>query len=383
MTTSTDLCKAGTEEVAARAEESLRTKEEPGDPGRMALGATRPGPLPATGSETAGSHNTVRVALVLIVSVIAVGVVTYLGPILKPFLVAVFLYFSMKAAARFLVRRRVPEWLAYLTLFVVGSATIAAISLLSYGEVLAFRDEWPRYQQRILAILGQAPREAGHPLSELFKASSRDVFQYVFERSVGLAELLTMTFFYLLFILLGAGRLPRRVRSAFPGETGERVVAVAGEIGVAMERFMQVKSLVSVGMGVSAAVLMYFFGLEGWLLWGILFFALNYITYVGSIIACVPPVVLAYLNLDSPVAATALSVLVVLNRFIWIDYIEIKMAGRHLNVDSILLFLWLAYWGWVWGVLGLILAFPMVASLKIVLEQLESTRGWAVLMSDE
>ena len=92
------------------------------------LGATRPGPLPATGSETAGGHNTVRVALVLIVSVIAVGVVTYLGPILKPFLVAVFLYFSTKAAARFLVRRRVPEWLAYLTLFVVGSATVAVLS---------------------------------------------------------------------------------------------------------------------------------------------------------------------------------------------------------------------------------------------------------------
>jgi predicted PurR-regulated permease PerM len=59
------------------------------------------------------------------------------------------------------------------------------------------------------------------------------------------------------------------------------------------------------------------------------------------------------------------------------------MAGRHLNIDSILLFLWLAYWGWVWGVIGLILAFPMITSLKIVLEHLESTRGWAVLMSEE
>jgi predicted PurR-regulated permease PerM len=45
--------------------------------------------------------------------------------------------------------------------------------------------------------------------------------------------------------------------------------------------------------------------------------------------------------------------------------------------------LWLAYWGWVWGVIGLILAFPMLTSLKIVLESLESTRGLAVLMSDE
>jgi predicted PurR-regulated permease PerM len=87
--------------------------------------------------------------------------------------------------------------------------------------------------------------------------------------------------------------------------------------------------------------------------------------------------------LTCPLAATAMSVLVVLNRFIWIDYLEVKMFGRHLNIDSILLFLWLAYWGWVWGVIGLILSFPMVASLKIVLEQLDTTKSWAVLMSDE
>jgi predicted PurR-regulated permease PerM len=134
---------------------------------------------------------------------------------------------------------------------------------------------------------------------------------------------------------------------------------------------------------VSAAALMGLFGLQGWLLWGVLFFALNYITYIGSLIACVPPVVMAYLDLGSPIAATALAVLVVVNRFVWIDFLEVKMAGRNLNIDSILLFLWLAYWGWVWGAVGLVLAFPMVASLKIVLEHVEATKGWAVVMGDD
>jgi predicted PurR-regulated permease PerM len=116
-------------------------------------------------------------------------------------------------------------------------------------------------------------------------------------------------------------------------------VAVANESGVDMERFKQVKTLVSLGMGASAAALLYRFGLRDWLLWGILFFALNYFTYNGSLVACVPPVILAFLDLSSPVAATALAFLVVLNRFVWIDCVEIKMAGHHLNVDSILLFL--------------------------------------------
>jgi predicted PurR-regulated permease PerM len=93
--------------------------------------------------------------------------------------------------------------------------------------------------------------------------------------------------------------------------------------------------------------------------------------------------VLGYLDLTSPVAATVLALLVVLTRVVWIDYIEIRMAGQHLNIDSILLFLWLAYWGWMWGVVGLLLAFPMVTSLKIILENVEATKGWATLMSEE
>jgi predicted PurR-regulated permease PerM len=336
-----------------------------------------------TATEKAVAPDPARIALVLIAVVLMVGIVTWLGPILQPFLVAVFLYFSTKAAAGYLIRRGLPTLLAYLTLFIVVSIAATGLAFLAYGEGLAFQAQWPHYHQRILAVIEQAPSEASRPLSELFTTASRAAFKYVFERSLGLLELLMMTFFYLLFILLGADRLPQRVRRAFPDGRAEHIIAVTQKIGTGMERFMQVKTLVSIGMGASAAVLMYLFGLRGWLLWGLLFFALNYITYIGSIMACVPPVVLAYLDMNSPLAAMAMSVLVVLNRFVWIDYLEVKMFGRHLNIDSILLFLWLAYWGWVWGAIGLILSFPMVASLKTVLEQLDTTKGWAVLMSDE
>ena len=362
---------------------SRKAGEEP--PSSVAVGAPvrPPGQQPSRAGERTPGPDHARVALVLVGIVVLVGVVTYLGPILKPFLVAMFLYFATKGAAGFLIRRGFPVLLAYLTLFAAASAAVAAVALLTYGEALTFREQWPQYQQRILAVIGEAPGKARRPLNELFTEWSAVVYRELFERGVALVELLVMTFFYLLFILFGVDRVPRRVRRAFPGGRGEQVVAVAEKIGAAIGRFMQVKTVVSIGMGVSAAVLMGLFGLRGWLLWGVLFFALNYITYIGSLIACVPPVVLAYVDLGSPLAATALTALVVLNRFVWVDYLEVKMAGRHLNIDSILLFLWLAYWGWVWGVVGLVLAFPMVASLKIVLEHLEATKGWALVMGDD
>src|SRR5262249_39551507 len=148
----------------------------------------------------------------------------------------------------------------------------------------------------------------------------------------------------LLFILLGARRLTQRVHRAFPRERAARLLAITDRVSPGMEQFMGVKTIGSAAVGARSAVILSLFGLDQRPLWGGLFLASNYITYIGSMAACVPPIVLAYLGLDSAVQATALAALIVVNRFVWIDYIEIRMSGKHLNIDSVLLFLWLAYW---------------------------------------
>jgi predicted PurR-regulated permease PerM len=303
-----------------------------------------------------------RVSLVIL-AVLAIGAtVTWLGPILKPLLTAVFLFFVTRSAERYLSRRGWSPWLSYLMLFAATVFVATIITIYAYGEADSFRAQWPDYRKTIeerLKPLGLAPDESW---DDLFRDSSMDVIGYVFER--------------------GAQKMPGRVKRAFPGERSEAVLRIADEISRSIEQFMRVKTIVSLGMGASAAILMWAFGLDRWLLWGFLFFALNYITYIGSIAACVPPIVLAFVNLDLA-WAIILSVLLVGNRVLWIDYVEIKLSGKHLNLSSVLLFVWLAYWGWVWGVLGLILAYPMLASLKLALEHFDATRKWAVMMGDD
>lgn len=98
--------------------------------------------------------------------------------------------------------------------------------------------------------------------------------------------------------------------------------------------------------------------------------------------ACVPPIVMAFPGLH-PLAATAVAGLLVLNRLVWIDFVEVRTAGRHLSLDPVVVFLWLAYWGWVWGVVGLLLAYPMLAAVRVGLLHFEATRGWAILLGDE
>ncbi len=150
-----------------------------------------------------------------------------------------------------------------------------------------------------------------------------------------------------------------------------------------MQQYMRTKTLVSVGLGGTSTLIVYFFGLDYSLLWGFLFFALNYITYVGSIAACLPPIALAFLVFENPWSAVVLAGLLIANRIFWIDWVEIKMSGKSLNIDPLLLLLSLAYWGWFWGLVGLVLAVPILTSLKIVLANIESTRHWAIMLSEE
>lgn len=420
-------------------------------------------------------------AAMVILAVLAMGaVVTVLGPVLQPFLVALFLFYATQFGAKSFSRLGMQPWTAYLSIVSLALIFTILTAQFVYREAEVFQRTWPRYEDRIASSLAMwmpqlaTPLSPAHPplsgaasrraasspprnpapqaaadtlppsaaahtatvatdghgalgeqlpeqttdlfgeepatteggsavshdagltpprsggdirgrtsLTDLFRITSQDVLQYVFSHSLAVAELIVSVFCYLVFLFLGSRKLKGRLLRAFPGERSTRLVAIGDGITESMERFMVVKTATGVGMAVSAAIIMYGFGLDHWMLWAFLFFALNYITYIGSAAACIPPLVMAHLDFDSHVMAALLSVLVVLNRIFWIDFFELRMSGKQLNLDPTLLFLWLSYWGWAWGILGLILAYPMLAALRIALDHIGGLSGWAILFSDE
>jgi len=429
-------------------------------------------------SPAAGLDASAGNASLVVLAVLAMGtVVTILGPVLQPFLVALFLFYATQFGAKSFSRLGMQPWTAYLALVSLALMFTILTSQFVYREAEVFQRTWPRYEDRIASSLtiwmpqlaaplspatpslsGAPPRPAAssprrnatpqspadilpstdtatatetassiaseerlpeqtadlfsepattevgpegsdddvvsHPrtggdfrghtsLTDLFRITSQDVLKYVFSHSLDVAELTVAVFCYLVFLFLGSRKLKARMLRAFPGERSSRLVAIGDGITESMERFMVVKTAAGVGMAVSAAVIMYGFGLDHWMLWAFLFFAMNYITYIGSAAACVPPLVMAGLDLDSPAMAALLSALIVLNRIFWIDFFELRVSGKQLNLDPTLLFLWLSYWGWAWGILGLILAYPMLAALRITLDHIGGLSGWALLLSDE
>jgi len=362
------------------------------------------------------NHDASAVATVIIAVLMGCAAFTWLGPVLRPFLVAVFLFYATQSAAKALVRIGLRPLTAYAACLLLAVTAIAFVGQLVYLESQEFLAKWPQHERRIDRVLGDVrlpswlgagftstgvttapegdglasataggPPAAANPSAafrDFFQSSSRVVLDYVFRHSLDIVEPLVLVLVYFLFLFVGSRKLSARTLRAFPGEQGRRILQIEDGITDSMERFMAVKTLVGVGMAVVAASIMAFSGVDHWLLWSVAFLLSNYVTYIGSAAACVPPIVMAFLGLH-PLAAAAVSGLLVLNRFVWIDFVEVHLAGRHLSLDPVVVFLWLAYWGWVWGVVGLLLAYPMLAAVRVGLLHFEGTRGLGILLGDE
>jgi len=149
-----------------------------------------------------------------------------------------------------------------------------------------------------------------------------------------------------------------------------------------VNRYIAIKTLVSIATGCIVSIMLWAFGLDFFLLWGVLAFLLNYIPNIGSIIAAVPPMTLAILQLGIGEAG-AIGLGYVLINMVMGNMVEPRYLGKGLGLSTLVVFLSLIFWGWLLGTVGMLLSVPLTMILKIGLESSPEGRWLAVLLSDE
>ena len=97
--------------------------------------------------------------------------------------------------------------------------------------------------------------------------------------------------------------------------------------------------------------------------------------------ALIPPLILGFILL-SPSIAITLAIILIVNQQIWGQFIENKMFGSSLDISPVVLLLVTAFWFWLWGIMGMVLAVPMAVIAKIVLGNIEETRPISILLSE-
>jgi AI-2 transport protein TqsA len=347
-----------------------------------------------------GSVNFITVGIGIILAVVLVIVLRELGPILKPLFIAVFLCILFSPIAFLLKRIHIPRPLAYLIIFigvvVVGFFLGKLISL----NVNAFMTKLPVYEVTVKAEIAQFDNWVGGikilkdlGVTDDIRLAEIDLADYVSAEKIGgyatttlgsLVEFLGNTLvviFLMIFILLEADRFPGRVRYAYGGRRSKKILEMAADINRDVLKYLIIKAAIAAVAGVIFAALLSACGVEFAVLWGVLAFVLHFIPYVGSYAAIVLPVLTVLVQFFPSAALLMLGVLAVI-QFLLGNYVEPRIMGRELKLSPLFILIALAFWGWLWGVVGVFLAVPITATIKIVMENFPGTQSIARLMSD-
>lgn len=327
-----------------------------------------------------------RTLFVLAALVVIVAGLRYAQSVIVPFLLSVFIAVAAAPLLNRLQRLHLPRWLALLTVIATVIAVVFGLSVLIGRSVNEFTQDLPRYQTRLqdeFAGLLQWLHGLGLELPDEGLRSALDpgaAMRFASQLLTGLQSMLTNAFLILVtvsFILLESWSMPDKLRAAFPSTQGslDTLELVVDKI----RHYLGLKTVISLATGVLIAVWLALIGVEYPMLWGLIAFLFNYVPTIGSIIAGVPAVLLAFVQGGLPLALLTAGGYVAVNVGMG-NVIEPRVMGRGLGLSALVVFLSLVVWGWVLGPVGMLLSVPLTMVVKVTLDTDESTRWLGILL---
>ena len=309
--------------------------------------------------------------------------------ILVPFLMAVFIAVICTPPLFWLQHKGVPKILALIVILVVILGVGLFFAALIGSSLNDFLISLPDYQEQLsnhVATFIDWLRERGinipkEEVSAIFHpgwvmALAGGIFS-------ALSNVLTNAFLIFLavvFILLEVAGFPKKLRLAL--KNPERSLSAIEKFSREAKRYLVIKTLLSAAEGLAIYLWLLILGVNYPALWGTLVFLLNYVPNIGSIIAALPAVLLALVQLGVGSALLTVLGFVVVN-FVLGNIVEPKVMGKGLKISPLVVFLSMVFWGWVLGPIGMILSVPMTSLVKIALESYKDTRGLAILLGSD
>ena len=350
----------------------------------------------------------IRTLLILACLVIVIAGLKAAGRFFVPFLLALFIATVSFPITAWLRKHRVPRFFAVVATVLVDFAFLAGVVLIGVVLIGELQEKWEgKYKAESTEKLAQAEDWAVATIVKWSKIPEEEarnnVRSYVTEdltkqlASIQVEDIVDLgtnvvgrvtaflgaAFIVLLctvFMLMEARMFARRLSliAEARGPNFERMLYAGKDI----QRFLGIKTMVSLATGFLAGFLCWAAGLDFFILWGILAWALNYIPVMGSIVAGIPPTILALVLMGWPSAVAVGVGYVAINVFLG-NFVEPMMMGNRFGLSTLVVIMSVMFWGWVWGPVGMFLAVPIMMMLKVFLENSYEFRWIAVAISKE
>lgn len=350
-----------------------------------------------TGLQNTAGNTLIRVTAALILTII-IGALLYIGQsLLIPIIIALIFVYIISAYDKKLAEapltRSLPHWLRRVALYVTFIAIFAGLAALITSTIQQLVYQAPSYQSNISAIINNVAA-----LLQIEKlpdwATLRDLvfrkidIQFWFSSTASQLSsaggTLLIIIVYIAFLGGERSQFASKLALAFPDpEKAARTKAFIDQINDAVGNYLGTKTLVNVILGAISYVIMLGFGLDYAAFWAILIAILNYIPYIGSVVAVLLPVLLSVVQFASWPITVAIFVLLQIAQTIIGYVVEPKMVGKTANLSPFVVLVALSFWSAVWGLTGAVLAVPLTNIIVIICLEIPSLRPLAIMMSEE
>lgn len=320
----------------------------------------------------------ITASLVTLAAVATGTALAYMRPVMVPFVLSVLVYYLVSPIADILESRaRFPRWASTITTLLVVTGLIVLTGLLISTSTRGLLEREEIYRERLVAVaqrIFQVLENRGVDLGQAtFVETIRELpLGRVLHTTAGTAfTLVTNGFLVLIFVIfLLLGRQREMVKSA-----------VFREIDAKIKRFLVLKFLISAATGTLVGIILALLGLELALVFGVLTFLLNFIPSIGSIVALLLPLPIALVQYETMWPVAGVLVLPAIVQITIGNFLDPKIMGRGLDLSPVTILIALVFWGLIWGVVGMLLATPMTAILRIVLAQFATTQAVSELLA--
>lgn len=339
--------------------------------------------------------SSLKILIALACVVVILAGVKLSASLLVPFLISLFIAIICSPLINFLTRHKVPHYMAIGVLFFIMSLMLVFLGGLINSSIVEFTRSLPQYEQ--LALLRvQEITILIEKLKLPFEINASMITEHLNVKSIftfvgglmgSMSSFASNTFVLILMITFMLFEAPDfQHKLSFVLDKTEKYHHIShNKINLILDsviRYLGIKALVSLLTGFCVWVLLTVLGVQYAVLWATLSFLLNFVPNIGSVIASVPVILQAFLLNGFSVGMSVMVGMLSINGIVG-NVLEPKVMGKNLGLSTLMVFLSLLFWGWLLGIVGMLLSVPLTMVIKIILEANPDTAHYAVLMGND
>jgi AI-2 transport protein TqsA len=315
----------------------------------------------------------------------------FASPIVIPIIIAASLAYILSPAVSLLKKLKIPHALAVILILMISFFILGIIGYFLFAQANDLIRDVPMYwntavefsTQFLNEYKGFLPQTRDFDPSNLELRDFSGVTGYLFR---GISSTISVFFsiflilFLTFFILNDQEMLKEKLIKAFGKSEKQTARNILSEVNEQIRGFLLVKFGTSAGLAVVFTIGLLIIGVNYAYIWGPLAGLLNLIPYVGPIIGAIPPLIVAGVQFKAVMPVIWVLLLFLIFQNLEGNIITPKLMGEKLNLNPLAILISVMFWTWLWGAIGIILAIPITASLKVVCDNVESLEPIGILL---